>query len=99
MTPATTSVFEAIKEFDALTEKLSPTDWIVIDRPLRTCVTTTRILRKGIMVRVTDGSLADCSEEIMPTHVIIAMRNNIHNTAFEIDCEEIGRERLTTIKL
>lgn len=109
MIPATTSVFSAIAELDALTETLHPTEWIIIDHPLYTALGPTRLLRKGMMVRVDNNAyndpaqhgpyLIDCGDHYAPTHVIIALRNNIHNTAFEIDCEKIGGEEVITIKL
>lgn len=99
MNNTTTSVFSALKELDALTETLSPTTWIILDRPIRTAYKTTAILWRGYMVRVVDGVLVNCTDDLGPTHVIIALRNNIHNTAFEIDVEEIGGEEFITLKL
>jgi hypothetical protein len=99
MTPTTTAVFEAIKGLDVLTETMHSTRWIILDRPLRTALKTTRVLRVGYLVRVADGELVNCTDELWGTHVILALRNNIHNTAFEIDCEAIGGDELITIKL
>lgn len=99
MTPTTTSVSSALAELDALTETMHPTRWIILDRPLRTCLKTTRVLRVGYIVRIVDRTLVDCTDELWGTHAILALRNNIHNTAFELDCEKIGGEELITIKL
>jgi len=103
MTPTTTAVFDAIANLDALTDKMEDTQWIILDGPVRTALYITRILRVGMMVRVRKGwiggCLVNCDDEYGPTHVIIALRNNITNTAFEIDAEEIGGEETITIKL
>jgi hypothetical protein len=99
MNNTTTSVFEALKELDALTEKMEDTQWIVLDAPVRTALKTTRILKKGIMIRIVGCLPVNCTDDLGPTHVIIALRNNIHNTAFELDCEEIGEDEMITIKL
>lgn len=104
MDTTTKGVFEAIENLDSLTDKMEDTEWIIIDWSLRTALTVTRLLRIGMMVRVRPDYLAghclvDCSDLHGPTHVIIALRNNITNTAFEIDAEEIGGDKMITIKL
>lgn len=104
MDNTTKDVFEAIANLDSLTDKMEETEWIILDGPVRTTLTTTGVMRKGMMVRLRHDYLAgwclvDCTEELGPTHVIIALRNNITNTSFEIDAEEIGTDKLITIKL
>jgi len=99
MTPTTTDVFNAIANLDALTDKMEDTQWIILDGAVRTALGVTRLLRVGMMVRVEAGALIDCTDALGPTHLIIALRNNITNTAFEIDVEEIGGEEMATIKL
>jgi len=99
MTTTTAAVFDAIANLDALTDKMEDTQWIIIDGLVRTALGVTRILRVGMMVRIAAGALVDCTDHLGPTHVIIALRNNITNTAFEIDAEEIGGEETITIKL
>lgn len=59
----------------------------------------TTTLRKGMMVRVVLDTIVDVTDELPLTHTIIECRGTLYDTAFEIDCEEIGGEELITIKL
>lgn len=103
MDNTTKDVFDAIENLDSLTDKMEDTEWIILDRPVRTALKTTRVMRKGMMVRIARLAkwhfLSNVTDGLGPTHVIIALRNNITNTAFELDCEEIGTENTITVKL
>ncbi len=103
MDNTTKDVFEAIANLASLTDKMEETQWIILESPINVASGATRILRVGSMIRVacahTWPFLADCADDLGPTHVIISLRNNIHNTAFEIDCEVIGGDEMITIKL
>ncbi len=99
MNNTTKDVFNAIANLASLTDKMEETDYIILDSPLRTALKTTRVLRKGMLVRLDIWGLVDVSDICAPTHVILSLRNNIHNTAFELDCEVIGGDETITIKL
>lgn len=100
MEQTTKDVFEAIANLDSLTDKMEDTSYIILGNFIKTANKHTMIIRKGNMVRVSSHKkLIDVTDELGPTHVIIALRNNITNTAFELDCEEIGTENTITVKL
>lgn len=104
MTSTTKDVFKAIANLDSLTDKMEDTQWVILDKPVRTALRTTRVMRKGMMVRLRKDDLLgylliNCTDNYGPTHVILSLRNNITNTSFEIDAEEIGGEKMITVKL
>lgn len=99
MTPTATSVFEAIADIAMLPTKLFRLNAIHNVPRFHYSLGWTTTLRKGMFVRVVCDTLVDVTDELPPTHAIIECRGTLYDTAFEIDCEEIGGERLMTIKL
>lgn len=99
MNNTTTSVFEAISEIAMLPTKLFRLNAIHNVPRFRYALGWTTTLRKGMMVRVVLDTIVDVTDELPPTHTIIECRGTLYDSAFEIDCEEIGGEKLVTIKL
>lgn len=99
MTPTTTSIFEAISEIAILPYKLFRLNAIHSVPRFRAALGWTTTIRAGMMVRVVCDTIVDITDELPPTHTIIECRGTLYNSMFEIDCEEIGGDKLTTIKL
>ena len=100
-------VFEAIAAYSRLATDIMPLEAIWLDKPLQTARKRTSRITKGDMVRVIMGcdgqgeeaSLADCTDGLPPTHLILECKGTIYSGDLQIVCEDLDTQHIIIVKL